>query len=106
MYNFMLQCEVAVWTSIFSFYLSCSGGAAASVLTPSAPLSMEEYAERIPHSKRNVAISTDVEIAQIAQKIRDWGLIAPYLKISDPQVQEIKNNHYNYEDQKLAVRSL
>ena len=81
--------------------LQSSGGAAASVLTPSAPMAMEE---RIPHSKRNVAVSTGVEIAVIAEKIQDWEAIAPYLGISAPQVEVIKMNHYNYEDQKLVMR--
>ena len=85
---------------------SSDGAAAALVAFPSAPVPMEEYVDRIPHSKRNVAIRTDVEIAEIARKIQDWGLIAPYLKISPPQVQVIQRNHYNYEDQKLAVRPL
>ena len=67
---------------------------------------MEEYVERIPHGKQNVAISTDVEIAEIAEKIKYWELIAPFLGLLAPQVEEIKKDHFKYEEQKLVVRPL
>lgn len=78
----------------------------ASVVTPSDPLSMEEYIKRIPGDKQDVAISDEDEIARIAKKIQSWEYIAPFLKLKPPQVQTIKKNHMDFEEQKLAVRPL
>ena len=78
------------------FYVPSADAAAAVV--------EEEYVARIPFEKRNVAVSTPTEIADIAVKIQNWELIAHLLGLSDSQVEEIKRDHPSYEEQKLAVR--
>lgn len=86
--------------------LQSSGGMAASVINSSAPVSIEQYVEKIPLSKRNIVVGTGVEIDEIAEKIKCWESIAPFLGLSDPQVHEIKKDHSNYGEQKLVVRPL
>ena len=76
--------------------------AVAAAVSSSAPASVEEYVERIPHDKRNIAIKTLTEIADIAEKIQNWELIAHLLGLSDPQVEVIRRNHQHYEEQKLV----
>ena len=80
------------------------GSAAAAVVSSSAPMSVEEYVERISLEKRNIAIKTPSEIADIAGKIQSWELIAHLLGILYPQVEAIRNDHQgHYEEQKLAM---
>lgn len=70
--------------------------------TSPTPGSMEEYIARIPSDK--VVISTSIQIAAIAEKIKKWESIAPYLGLSDPRINEIKNDHQTYEEQKLVMK--
>ena len=79
---------------------SVAADAAVSFSTAAA---VEDFVERIPHEKRSVAVRTPSEIADIAEKIQNWELIAHLLGLSDPQVEAIKNDHRHYEEQKLAV---
>ena len=65
-------------------------------------MSMEEYIERIPTEKRNIAINTSSEIAKIAGKIESWELIAHLLGLSHPEVIVIKRTNEHYEEQKLV----
>ena len=75
-----------------------------TAVVPSAPLSMEEYIETVPHEKRNIAITDSKEIAKIAKIIESWECIAPLLGLDDAEVTVIRRNHVeNYEEQKLVV---
>ena len=83
---------------------STGGTASAAVVSSSAPMSLEEYVERIPLEKINTAIVTPTEIATIADKIQKWELIAHLLELSDPQVEAIKNDYRHYDEQKSVER--
>lgn len=78
----------------------------AAVVIPLAPVSMQEYIERIPLEKRSTTITEPTEIAKIARKIGDWELIAHRLGLHYPEVTAIKNDYRNYEEQKLAMYSI
>ena len=109
-----VNCQFNVTVSTVCYLHMCSvvrrhqssDGAADAVVTLSSPVSMEEYAKRIPHDRKNVAIRTDVEIANIAKKLECWELIAPFLGLSTPQVKELKKDYGCYEEQKLAMKKL
>ena len=67
---------------------------------------MESYVERIPHDKLKVTLTSPVEVAIIAENIQRWEPLAPFLGLSDPQVESIKNDYRNHDEQKLALRLL
>ena len=84
--------------------LDSSDGTKATAQSSSAPVSMEEYIiERVPLEKWNVAVSTPINIAQIARRMKNWEDVAPLLGLSHPQIEAIKKDYRKYEEQKLAV---
>ena len=64
------------------------------------PPPVEYFIEKIPPENRRRRVREIIEVAQIAEKMVHWENIAPYLGLKETEVEAVKHNNKNYEEQK------